>query len=438
MREVLSKILRGPRYACSLGGAMTTILAINRGVPLVHSSPGCGYNLTLGQVIASGYQGQGYTGGACIPSTRFTAKQVVYGGEDRLRQQLKATLDWVDSDFVAILTGCTADLIGDDIAAIAGEFNNGGVPVFHFTTGGFKGNSFRGHEIVLEGLASQLMKESARREKGQVNVFGVVPYQDIFWRGDLAEIRRLLEKLGLKPNMMFGHKVFGLESWRKAPEAELNLLLSPWVGMGFVKEFEQRLGVPYLVVPELPVGPTATSALLRKVGEKLNIDRELVEKVVAEEEKEAYYYLDDASDLYIDFGWHFNFAVISDSNLAIGITKFLTNDMGYVPHLVVITDDPPDKYREAIVNELSSLNHGLKPQVVFESNSDSIWEIVGKTEADVILGSSLDRPVAQQLSASHVCISRPAVERLITNNTLCGYRGGLELLAEIVTAAFRA
>ena len=417
---------------------MTTIMAIHRAIPLVHASPGCGFNLTLGQVLASGYQGQGYCGGGGLPSTRFTTKQVVYGGEDRLRQQLKATLDWMDGDFIAILTGCTADLIGDDIEAVAKEFNTREMPVVCLKTGGFRGNSFRGYEIVLESLANQVMKKSSRREKGLVNIFGIAPYQDIFWRGDLKETQRVLEKLGLKANLMYRHE-FGLDAWRKAPEAELNLILSPWVGLDFAKKFEEELEVPYLVFPELPVGPSETSKLLRMVGERLNVSNDLVEKVVAEEEGEAYYYLEGMADpLYADLGWQLSFAVIGDSNLVIGVTKFLTNDIGYIPDLAVITDDPPDKYRETIINELTNLNHDLKPKVVFESNSDKVWEAAEKTDADVLLGSSLDYPVAHQLTAAHVCIGRPAVDRQITNDTLCGYRGGLELLADIVTAAFKS
>jgi nitrogenase molybdenum-iron protein beta chain len=417
---------------------MVTVQAIHRGIPVVHAAPGCAYNLYLGQVIASGFQGQGYIGGACLSTTRLCERDVVYGGEERLRRQLKATLDIVDGDFVVIMTGCVSDLIGDNVTAVAKEFNTKEVPVFSVETGGFKGNSFRGYERVLEAFADHLMEESSSKEKGLVNVFGVVPYQDMLWRGNLKEISRVLERLGLEANMMLGHRIFGLESWRKAPRAELNLLLSPWVGVEFVQEFEQKFGVPHLIFPGLPIGPTETSKLLRMVGERLDVSKNLVDKVVTEEEKEVYYYLEDTSDLYIDFGWQFNFAVIGDTNLVLGVNKFLTNDMGYEPVLTIITDDPPDKYRETIISELTNLDYGLKPEIVFESNSDKIWEILEKSRAQVILGSSLDRPIAVQLGAAHLSIGCPTVNRLITDNTSCGYKGARELISDIVTAVMVA
>ena len=162
-----------------------------------------------------------------------------------------------------------------------------------------------------------------------------------------------------------------------------------------------------------------------------------MDKVVAEEEKEVYYYLEDTADLYIDWGWQFSFVVIGDSNLVIGVTKFLANDIGHIPLLCIITDDPSDKYRPTIIRELTNLDYGLQPEVIFESNSDEIWKVVKKSEAELILGSSMDGPLARDLTAGHLSISRPTIDRLITNNILCGYRGGLELVSDINTAVMK-
>ncbi|MFC2019671.1 nitrogenase component 1 [Chloroflexota bacterium] len=434
MREVLSEIQRGVRFSCSLGGALATVTAIDRGVPVVHAAPGCAYNSYIGQFVCSGCQGGGYLDGIGVPSTRLCERHIVYGGEDRLRQQLKATLDVIDGDFIVIITGCVADLIGDDVATIAGEFSTEEVPVLYVETGGFKGNSFRGYEKVLEAFRDQLMEKPSKKEKGLINVFGMLPYQDMFWKGNLKEIGRLLERLGLEANMMLGHTASGLQSWKQAPQAELNLLLSPWVAVDFVKKFEEKFGVPYLVYPGLPIGPIETARLLRMVGESLGISKDVVEKVVSDEEREYYYYLGGVSMYTLGAGWHFKFAVIGESNLAIGVNKFLTNELGHIPLLTVITDDPPDKYRKSIIDELTNLESGLKPEVVFRANADEIWALVRESEAEVILGSSLDTPIARQLTVAYVGIAAPEVNRVITDNTLCGFKGALELASDFYSA----
>ncbi|MFC2019870.1 nitrogenase component 1 [Chloroflexota bacterium] len=434
MRELLSEIQRGVRFSCSLGGALATVLAINRGIPVAHSTPGCAYNCYVGQIVCSGCQGGGYVDGLAMPSSRMCERDVVYGGEDRLRQQLEATLDVIDGGFIVIITGCAADLIGDDVATIAREFSTEEVPVLYVEAGGFKGNSFRGYEKVLEAFRDQLMEKPLKKKKGLVNVFGILPYQDMFWKGNLEEIGRLLGRLGLKANMMLGHTASGLQSWKQAPQAELNLLLSPWVAVDFVKRFEEKFGVPYLVYPGLPIGPTETTKLLRIVGERLDISKDLVDEVVRDEENKYYYYLGESSMYTLGVGWHLKFAVIGDSNLAIGVNKFLSNDLGHIPLLTVITDDPPEKYRQSIIDELTNLENDLKPEVIFRANADEIWTAVQESEAEVILGSSLDAPIAKQLTAAHVGIAAPEVNRVITDNTLCGYKGALELVSDLYTA----
>lgn len=430
-KEVLSKIIQAPRYACSLGGGMQSVLAIHRAIPIVHSTMGCAYQLNLGLCLSSGWQGTGYVGGSFTPCSRIYQKEVIFGGEERLRQQIANTLEIMDGDLFVVLTSCVVELMGDDIAGVVKEFSSAEVPVVYVLTGGFKGNSFRGYELLLEALIDQLLEKPTKKEKNLVNVLGVIPYQDVFWRGNLREIRRLLEKLGLKANMLFGHREYGLDSWKRSSSAELNIVLSPWVGIGPARKFEKKFDIPYLVFPQLPVGPTETSKFLREVGNRLHLEPGLVEKVIAEEEREVYYYLEDVGDIYVDLGYSFDFVMIGDSNYVIGVTKFLTNVMGFIPLLAVATDDPPDEYRNTILNELSNLNHRLKPEVLFENNAGVIWDAARKTEANLFMGSSFDVHLARDLGAAHLSICWPITDRLITDNTYCGYKGAREIVSDI-------
>ncbi len=437
-RQVLSKILEAPRYACSLGGALETVMAIHRAIPFVHSAPGCDYNLDLGYHCLAGYQGTRYVGGSMIPCSRLIQKDVIFGAEEKLESLIRSGLDIMDGDLFVVLTGCAADLIGDDIGRVVKRFSNAAVPIFYTETGGYKGNAYRGHELVLKALIDQMAEQtSATVQKGLVNVFGVMPTQDVFWRGDLREIHRLLEKLGLKANMLFDHPRFGLDAWKTIPSAELNVVLSPWVGVAVVEELQQRFNTPYLVFPQLPVGPSETGSMLRQIAERTNIPKHRVDKVIAEEEWEFYRDLDNVADLYVDYGMQFDFVIIGDSNYVTGITRFLTNDAGCVPFTAVVTDDPPDQYRARITSELTGLDYRLKPEVIFESNSGQIWEKLEKSEANLLLGSSLDKPLARLLAAAHLSVSYPMSDRVVINNPYCGYRGALELLRDIYTAVLQ-
>lgn len=71
--------------------------------------------------------------------------------------------------------------------------------------------------------------------------------------------------------------------------------------------------MPYIKHP-LPIG-TDTSSFLRKVAEALELDKERVEKVIAEEEEEFWKYLIQFSEAYVFLLVNKEFDVISDSEL---------------------------------------------------------------------------------------------------------------------------
>ncbi len=129
------------RATCALGGALSLIHSIERAVPIIHAGPGCGSVLNFGQNTSSGFQYIGYASGSATPSTNTLEKHVVFGGEDRLREQIKSTLELVDADLYFVVSGCTAGLIGDDIRSVVSEFSGNGKAVIFAETPGFKGNT---------------------------------------------------------------------------------------------------------------------------------------------------------------------------------------------------------------------------------------------------------------------------------------------------------
>lgn len=38
----MSNIIESPRFSCALGGALSTVTAIEGYVPIIHAGPGCG------------------------------------------------------------------------------------------------------------------------------------------------------------------------------------------------------------------------------------------------------------------------------------------------------------------------------------------------------------------------------------------------------------
>ncbi|KAA8679091.1 nitrogenase component 1 [Clostridium sp. HV4-5-A1G] len=430
-------IVEQPRHYCALG-AEQSVLAIKKAIPIIHSGPGCGIKLHDGLSVASGYQGIGYSGGSCVPCTNTTEREVVFGGENRLRQVIDGSLKVLKGDLFVVLTGCTSDIIGDDIGQVVSEYKDNGIPIVYAETGGFKGSNFKGHEIVIKAIIDQFVGEKKPQvKKGLVNVWSVLPYQDSFWTGNLMEIKKLLQGIGLEVNILFGTESNGVDEWKTIPDAQFNLVLSPWVGLDIAKHLKEKYGTPYLHYPVLPIGARETSNFLRTVAEFAQLDKKKVEDFISGEEKRFYYYIERSLDFFIEFRYDMadRFFNITDSFYALGISKFLVNELGIVPGEQYITDDTPEEYRGEIENEFGHLSESVSSRVVFEIDGGKIHERLRKyphgNYKPLILGSSWDKDIASELNGFWINISLPVMHRLVLNRGYIGYDGGLTLAEDI-------
>jgi len=417
----MNNFIGNPRYSCALGGALSTITAMEGTVPIIHAGPGCGVQLFYGQNFVGGFRGSGWIGGVAVPSTNTYEKEVVFGGEPRLKEQIENTIDLIDGDRYVVLTGCTSELIGDDVNGVLREFKDK-TSIIHAETAGFRGSSYVGYEILLNAFIDQLVVKKPK-EDNVVNILGIVPSQDVFWEGNLAEIERLLKKLGLEVNTLFnGKQIENLSS------AALNIVLSPGIGIEAAEKLKKQFGTPYIVNP-IPIGVTETNSFLEKVGEALNLD---VSKVVEKEEKHTYKSIEKVADFIVDFDMQLRFATITDSNYAIALNKFLVNDFGWIPSLAIISDNITETYHEFIKNELK-LNASISPEVLFESDSGRIWDAVEKEAPNYIFGSSLDKDLAGKIGATKLSISFPITDRIVLDRGYAGYRGAINLIEDTLS-----
>ena len=434
----MAKVLDQPRYKCALA-AMQTVQAIPGAIPILHSGPGCASKLNDNNGTSGRYSPN------IFPCTSISEKEVVFGGSAKLRSTIENALKVIDADLFVVLSGCTGEIIGDDIEEVAGNFSDAEKPVVWAKTPGFKGNNYVGHDWILKSIFEQYFSRdevidfySGKKEKNLVNLFVAPPQQDPYWLGNLRELESLLESIGLKPNTIFGFGR-GLENLNKIPIAEFTILVSPWAGLESAKYLEQRFKIPLLQYPVLPIGATETTKFLHAVQEFTGADKALVERVIAEKEAEFYYYIERFADTLLEtriLGKRFT--VVSDSQYAIAVTKFLVNDMGLFPEKVFITDDAPKSSREKITSQVNELNYGITTEVQFTTDGHDIHEQIKQADfagSPLILGSNWEKKLAASLGAHFVNVSYPMLEKLVINDHIAGYSGGLHLLEQIFTAA---
>jgi nitrogenase molybdenum-iron protein beta chain len=406
------------RAGCALHGALYAASAIDGVTPLVHATPGCAVQAGL-------WNGQTGCGGLSASSTsNLSEKHIVFGGTSRLREQIKNTRSIVPGELTVVLTGCPAEMIGDDVAAMAQEARDVGDDVIELATAGFRGSAYHGYEIFLKGVIEKSLQAGPRRA-GLVNILGPVPRQDGFWLAEIEELSRLIRGIGLKPNPIFGPQG-GVASLRALAQAELSLSVSPW-GHAAAHLLDERLGVPRIESGGLPVGADATVNLLEQlVSAAGEVDHAAALAFIASERHRENHALDQVIEtLYLQGGSR-SFAIAAPSLHAGGIARFLVGTLGWIPAAIVITDDPPAASRSAIEADL--------PSVHYSEDYDEIYDRLAASSAEIVFGSLLERAAAAERNAPLIECASPSRRPGLTTG-FGGVRGALTLLEEIVAAS---
>ena len=427
----MAKILDKQRYKCAMG-AMQTVQAIDRAIPILHSGPGCA------QKLSDSIGSSGYFSPNIFPCTSINEKDVVFGGTKKLHSTIENALKVIDADLYFVLTGCIPEIVGDDCEEVVNDFKESKKPVLYASTAGFRGNNYKGHEQVIDAIIDQYLERSEESQKGLVNIWADVPYQDLFWLGNIRELEKLINELGLVANSIFGYQR-GIQNINQIPKAEFNLLISPWVSVSNMIKMEKKLGIPYLHYPTLPIGAFETSKFLREVGKYAGVNESKVEAIITEHENYYYYLIERYADMFLETRvMAKQFTVVADAQYTLGITKFLVNDLGLVPATQYVVDDTPKQYREMIKNQFSNLNYGLKADVSFETDGYKIHKEIKAHDYHgypLILGSYFEKELVEEMFGHYLNISWPVQDKVVLDDFIAGYTGGIRLIEDIYSVA---
>jgi nitrogenase molybdenum-iron protein beta chain len=411
---------------------------MHRTIPIVHAGAGCAYNYYIGGNAGAGYFGGGYCGAVSTPSTNVAEKEIIFGGEGRLAEQIRATAELVDGDLYIVISGCQVEMIGDDIRTVADNVGGLPGPVLAVQTPSFKGNSQVGYDLILEKLIRAFIPKTDAKRKKAVNVFGVIPGNDPFYKGNLKEIKRTLALIGVEANTFIGESE-NLDSFRNAGSAELNIVLSDVYAPLSAEAFREVHNIPY-IREQFPIGFFQTAQFLRNAGKALAVDDAVIDRAVKTEEEIYFDYFERVADIYNDIELQRYGVVAADSNYAPAISNFISDELGWVPHVTMVTDPLTEENKTALNRRFKNYVSGLEPKVFYDTNASALRHyLTGNWERNrnhvyyepfspaVIFGSVYERDYAEELGVPLLPISFPITNRVVFNKTYAGFSGGLAL-----------
>ncbi|MDR1105954.1 MAG: hydrogenase [Treponema sp.] len=431
------------RFMCAIG-AMQTVVAIPRALPILHSGPGCG-------TMVAGFfeRSTGYSGGSTAPCTNFSETDVVFGGEKKLREIIRHSYQVLESDLQVVLTGCTSAIIGDNAGHVVKEFGAEGKPIVFADTPGFKCSNYEAHSIVVNAIIDQYTDRFAcKKAPGNarlVNLFASVPYQDPFWKGNLGELKRLIEGIGLEVQILFGPESKGVPEWRTIPQANFNILVSPWYGLPIVEHLEEKYGQRFFRFPYLPIGGNETSRFLRELAGFANergagLSQRAVEKFIEREERIFYEEIDNLATFLLEFryGLPAFVHILHDSGYVLGMAKFLLYETGIVPREQFITDNTPERYQREILDIAGGISPKRHIPVYFYPDAGRAQEVITAAQYEgrgLVIGSGWDKETAAGKNYDFLSAALPSPYRLVLTSGYAGYRGGLRLIEDIYNQA---
>lgn len=426
----MQTIIENPRNGCGLHGAVSTILEIRGAVPIVHSNAGCAVSSYLANQ-SSGMENS-FIGGYEVPGTNVLERHVIFGGASRLREQIKNTLKVVNGELYVVLNSCESAMVGDDIDAMTKEVQEQGEQVIDSLIAGFHGDSHYGYEQILTDIIQKLpkvRKTDGEKEADLVNLFGILPQKDIYFKGDLEEIKRILEGIGVKVNTFFG-PTDGVEEFAKAPQAALSIVFSKW-GKKAAKELEREYQIPVLSYPSVPIGIRQVREFVKDVQEKLEIDSERAEQFLRREEERFLYYFGGIARCFYDEHVGCRIAIAGDESNVLRYGSFLKEYLGVTIDTAIITDMFLDEH----VSESEKLKQwsDFANNVHFSQDGNEIAEILERSQAELILASSLEDVLAKHLGIVNFAVSYPVYHQAVLNKSYAGINGALTFTEDFIT-----
>jgi nitrogenase molybdenum-iron protein alpha chain len=267
---------------CQQINSMSALLSMEESAFVVHSPQGCvGCASFMNDMyrVGQAHRGEPVIRNARILVTNLDEKDIIHGGEKKLREAIKLADERYHPKLIFIFTSCASGIIGDDVDAVASELQKELRPkLVPIHCEGFKSKiCASGFDAAFLAISKHLLDRSrpAEKEKGLINLFAPtsVSYKD------QKEIERMLAVLGLHANYIPFYSSY--EKIQKITEAEASTAICKVFADEFMKELEEDYHIPFSHTV-MPIGVRNTDKWFRGVAALFGKEKEAEDYIAAE------------------------------------------------------------------------------------------------------------------------------------------------------------
>lgn len=216
---------------CNLGNAYLSV-SCNPGAVVVFHTPKACSHLALRNYWSIKRRGLLRDPLAMLPEknnlfvTGISDKEAIFGGEKLLRQCLLDISQMEKVQYIVVVPGCTAGVIGDDVEAVCKDIEEKTkLPIIVVAGAGFMSKHYTEHNIkMLEALLARFSKDAPKKlDKAKEKLAVIVGENSGAGNeNNVREIKRLLHYFGFT-RILFPPNTMTKEEFAMIPEADLFL-----------------------------------------------------------------------------------------------------------------------------------------------------------------------------------------------------------------------
>lgn len=398
---------------CELAGAASFFLSIKNSSILINGPRWCAMVAEREMAAAEKkYEKQMFC-------SEVKEVDLLYGADEAMQSALDEIKNEQKPDLIAVLNSCSVSLIGDDLKGICKNADMG-CPVIPMDSGGLRGEFWHGYQIAVQKLLENLdLKTDCKRKNNKINIIGwCTAYPN--WLGDLLEIKRMLKKINIEVGICLGADGVTVKTLERLPEAALNMVLHPELGLNAAEFLKEKLGQDY-VIASIPYGMQNSLHWLKKIASSLNLkpDFSEIENEIAynQEKIDTAIFQLKANNKKISFG---NAYLCLTEGMSIGIVKALVNEFPDLNDIYLRVEGPVESN---LMNEIFALTSEWK------NYSDKHTR---KNDLDLVLGNTQTRvEAANYKNTIFMNILLPYQGVIVHERPYAGITGWKFLLADI-------
>ena len=340
--------------------------------------------------------------------TQLDNDTIVFGAEAYLREALQPYIAHPPA-LLAVISGSSASLIGDDVGAIV---RAAGVtcPIVSLDSGGLIGSFADGWRRASCAALEVLLRAAESSVRRGVNLIGMT---SSYYNGenDARELVRLLTGAGYEVRHVYGCGMRP-EDVDSLAQAELNIVVHDELGWAAAEYLEEHCGTPY-IAPLPPYGRAGTRRWLEEINAVLpppQMAAAMAEMHAAE--RRDFLRINDLKNTWGELCFD-TVLIRAPRTTAWGMAQALRTEWADVRHLAVAAAVRPDAAGAAIADERLA-----------ETDTARAQELLTAMERGLLMGSSSESVYADPGRMLYLPVAYPVVDRLLLSDLpFMGLRG---------------